>query len=117
MAAFFLGFHSGGRAVFTGAPFKPCQQVGPTISNFPSNFDERKMIPSGRSPHAQCAGRYVQNGGGGLVVAQVADVGRDDFGWQDMRSSKPRMVAVWSAFCGYGGSVDNSTGYMRIALC
>lgn len=119
-AAFFLSeipLGLGGRAGFTGAPFKPRQQVGPTIADFASDLHEWEVVTPGGSPDRQGSGSNVEDVGGGLVVAQVADVGRDDFGGHDMRSSKPRMVAVWNAFCGYGGSVDNSTGYMRITLC
>lgn len=119
-AAFFLSeipFGLGGRAGFTGAPFQPRQQVTFAIADFASDLHKGKVVPSGGSPDRESSGGNVENVSGGLVVAQVADVGRDDFGGHDMRSSKPRMVAVWNAFCGYGGSVDNSTGYMRITLC
>jgi len=89
MAAFFLGFHSGGRAVFTGAPFKPCQQVGPTIADFSSDLHKGQVVTSGGSPDGKGSRGNVENVGGGLVVAQVADVGRDDFGRHGIRSISP----------------------------
>ena len=92
MAAFFLGFHSGGRAVFTGAPFQPCQQVTFAIADFASDLHEGQVIAPGGSPDGQCSGGNVENVGGGLVVAQVADIGRDDFGWHDMRSINPAWL-------------------------
>ena len=92
MAAFFLGFHSGGRAVFTGAPFQPRQQVTFAIAHLTPDFDEWQVIASGGSPDRESAGCYVENVGGGLVVAQVADVGRDDFGGHDMRSISPAWL-------------------------
>ena len=89
MAAFFLWFHSGGRAVFTGAPFKPCQQVTFAIAHLTPDFDEWQVVTSGGSPDGKGSRGNVENVGGGLVVAQVADVGRDDFGGHDMRSISP----------------------------
>lgn len=102
-AAFFLSeipLGSGSRAGFAGALLQPRQQVGPAVTDFASDLHKRQVVTSCGSPDGKGSAFNVEDFGGNLVVAQVADIGRDDFGRHELRSSKPRLVAVWNAVCG-----------------